>query len=190
MRGRHNNCWNSESCKIERNYLKGTAPHCTLCSVVPLVYGKNADALSCVAGYGALEWKNSEKVVGMKHKKQHYFWCCGQKMSQWRRKILCFRGNKFFAVGVMNKLFLWGKRTTSARKTIIYELTKNYYLIDFDFEIFLIRLCGFRNRKGVFRESMINIVHPRICVWGCVSRWFGRALAWHARGSPWSESAR
>ena len=33
-----------------------------------------------------------------------------------------------------------------------------------------------------FNVFTLNIVHPRTFVWGCVSAWFGRALAWHARG--------
>ena len=27
-----------------------------------------------------------------------------------------------------------------------------------------------------------NHTHSHTLLWGCVSRWFGRALAWHARG--------
>ena len=33
-----------------------------------------------------------------------------------------------------------------------------------------------------FNVFTLNIVHPRTFVWGCVSAWFGRALAWHASG--------
>ena len=33
-----------------------------------------------------------------------------------------------------------------------------------------------------FGVSTPNYTHSHTLLWGCVSRWFGRALAWHARG--------
>ena len=33
-----------------------------------------------------------------------------------------------------------------------------------------------------FGVSTLNHTHSHTLFWGCVSRWFGRALAWHARG--------
>ena len=33
-----------------------------------------------------------------------------------------------------------------------------------------------------FGVSTLNRTHSHTLFWGCVSRWFGRALAWHARG--------
>ena len=33
-----------------------------------------------------------------------------------------------------------------------------------------------------FGVLTLNHTHSHTLFWGCVSRWFGRALAWHARG--------
>ena len=33
-----------------------------------------------------------------------------------------------------------------------------------------------------FSVLTLNCTHSHTLFWGCVSRWFGRALAWHARG--------
>ena len=33
-----------------------------------------------------------------------------------------------------------------------------------------------------FSVLTLNHTHSHTLFWGCVSRWFGRALAWHARG--------
>ena len=46
-------------------------------------------------------------------------------------------------------------------------------------------LCWLLDRKTLFNEfSVLTPNHTRshTLFWGCVSRWFGRALAWHARG--------
>ena len=44
-------------------------------------------------------------------------------------------------------------------------------------------VCWTKNHFSTeFGVSTQNCTHSHTLFWGCVSRWFGRALAWHARG--------
>ena len=44
-------------------------------------------------------------------------------------------------------------------------------------------VCWTKNHFSTeFGVSMQNFTHSHTLFWGCVSRWFGRALAWHASG--------